>query len=83
VNLGAPSALNTALAFRQAIWRKDQPGWHVCGIPDDAQVAYDCISLGDVDWAHTNAVTARAEADAAENVLRAVLGATGSIAGDR
>jgi hypothetical protein len=49
----------------------------------DAQVAYDCISLGDLDWAHTNAVTARAEADAAENVLRAALGATASIAGDR
>ena len=39
----------------------------------DAQVAYDCISLGDLDWAHTNSVTARAEADAAEHVLRAVL----------
>ena len=49
----------------------------------DAQVAYDCISLGDLDWAHTNAVTARAEADASENVLRAVLGATGGITGDR
>ncbi len=34
VHLGAPSALNTALAFRQAIWRKDHPDWHVCGIPD-------------------------------------------------
>jgi putative transposase len=34
VNLGAPSALTTALAFRQAIWRKDHPDWHVCGIPD-------------------------------------------------
>ena len=49
----------------------------------DAQVAYDCISLGDLDRAHTNAVTARVEADAAENVLRAVLSAAGSIAGDR
>jgi hypothetical protein len=49
----------------------------------DAQVAYDSLSLGDLDWAHTNAVTARAEADAAENVLRAALGATGRIAGDR
>ncbi len=49
----------------------------------DAQVAYDCISLGDLDWAHTNAITARAEADAAENVLRAVLGATDNIAEDR
>jgi putative transposase len=34
VNLGAPSALTTALAFRQAIWCKPWPGWHVCGIPD-------------------------------------------------
>ena len=34
---GAPSAIQTALAFRQAIWRKVQPGWHVCGIP---QVLY-------------------------------------------
>ena len=49
----------------------------------DAQVAYDCISLGYLDRAHTNAVTARAEVDAAENVLRAVLGATQNIAEDR
>ncbi|MEW9555332.1 Mu transposase C-terminal domain-containing protein [Nonomuraea sp. NPDC050783] len=33
VSLEAPSALSTALAFRQAIWRKSEPGWHVCGIP--------------------------------------------------
>jgi putative transposase len=33
VNLGAPSALQTALALRQAIWRKTDPGWHACGIP--------------------------------------------------
>lgn len=39
----------------------------------DAQVAYDCISLGNLDWAHTNAITACAEAAAAENVLRAAL----------
>jgi hypothetical protein len=49
----------------------------------DAQVAYDSLSLGDLDWAHTNAVTARAEADAAENVLRAVLGPTKNSAEDR
>jgi len=34
VSLDAPSALNTALALRQAIWRKTEPGWHVCGLPD-------------------------------------------------
>jgi hypothetical protein len=39
----------------------------------DAQVAYDCISLGNLDWAHTSAIIARAEAAAAENVLRAAL----------
>jgi putative transposase len=33
VNLGAPTALQTALALRQAICRKADPGWHVCGIP--------------------------------------------------
>jgi putative transposase len=33
----APSVIQTALALRQAIWRKAQPGWHVCGIP---QVLY-------------------------------------------
>lgn len=31
---GAPSALNTALALRQAIWRKTDPTWAMCGIPD-------------------------------------------------
>ena len=30
----APSSLNTALALRQAIWRKGDPDWPVCGIPD-------------------------------------------------
>ena len=29
----APSILHTALALRQAIWRKDDSRWHVCGIP--------------------------------------------------
>jgi putative transposase len=33
VSLDAPSAIQTALALRQAIWRKPQAGWHVCGIP--------------------------------------------------
>lgn len=34
VFLGAPSALQTSLALRQAIWRKRNPDWPVCGIPD-------------------------------------------------
>lgn len=29
-----PSALHTSLALRQAIWRKEEPRWIVCGIPD-------------------------------------------------
>jgi putative transposase len=29
-----PSALHTSLALRQAIWRKEDPRWIVCGIPD-------------------------------------------------
>jgi putative transposase len=32
-----PSAIQTALALRQAVWRKPQAGWHLCGIP---QVLY-------------------------------------------
>lgn len=31
---GAPSAMNTALALRQAIWHKSDPQWAMCGIPD-------------------------------------------------
>ena len=34
VFLGAPSALQTSLALRQAIWRKPDPAWPVCGLPD-------------------------------------------------
>lgn len=34
VFVGAPSALNTALALRQAIWRKNDPSWAMCGIPE-------------------------------------------------
>src|SRR4051794_41026188 len=30
----APSALRTSLALRQAIWRKAEPYWPICGIPD-------------------------------------------------
>jgi putative transposase len=32
--LGAPCALDTCLALRQAIWRKADPAWPVCGVPD-------------------------------------------------
>lgn len=29
----APALIHTALALRQAIWRKSEPHWYVCGIP--------------------------------------------------
>ena len=40
----------------------------------DARVAFDCIDLGELDRAHTHALTARPAADAAENILRTALG---------
>jgi putative transposase len=40
VFLGAPSTLTTSLALRQAIWRKADPSWPVCGIPDVLYVEY-------------------------------------------
>jgi hypothetical protein len=40
----------------------------------DARVAYDCMALGNLDRAHTYAITARTAADAAETILRAALG---------
>jgi putative transposase len=33
LSLAVPTALNTALALREAIGRKSDPRWHVCGIP--------------------------------------------------
>lgn len=33
VSFQGPSAIQTALALRQAIWRKSNPAWEVCGIP--------------------------------------------------
>lgn len=33
LSVQAPSALHTALVLRDAIWRKADPRWHVCGIP--------------------------------------------------
>ena len=48
----------------------------------DAQVAFDCIGLGHLDRAHTNALTARTAADAAETALRVVLRDTHAPADD-
>ena len=29
-----PNTLHTSLALRQAIWRKSEPSWRICGIPE-------------------------------------------------
>jgi putative transposase len=34
LTFAAPSAIGTALALHQAVWRKEDPRWQVCGIPD-------------------------------------------------
>ena len=39
----------------------------------DARVAFDCIALGELDRAHTSAVTARVAIDAAMTALQAGL----------
>ncbi len=46
----------------------------------DARVAFDCIALGELDRAHTNAITARAATDAAITALQAALGQPGGTA---
>jgi putative transposase len=33
LSFDAPSTIRTALALRQAIWRKTEPHWGICGIP--------------------------------------------------
>jgi hypothetical protein len=39
----------------------------------DTKVAFDCIGIGEIERAHTHAITARAAADAAEVALRIAL----------
>lgn len=34
LSFDAPCAVRTALALRQAVWRKDNPAWQICGIPE-------------------------------------------------
>lgn len=36
----------------------------------DAQVAFDCVGLGELDRAHEHTITARAAVDAAETALQ-------------
>lgn len=47
----------------------------------DAQVAFDCIALGELDRAHTSALTARTAVDAAVTALQAVLAMTSEAPG--
>ena len=42
--LGDPSAMQTALALHQAIWRKNDPDWPVCGIPTTLYVDHGADS---------------------------------------
>gem|GEM_PF-5367173 len=67
--LGAPSAMNSALALRQAIWPKTVAGWPMCGIPDRlyvdhgsdftshqlTQISHDCAD-GTEEWWPARAV---------------------------
>jgi hypothetical protein len=39
----------------------------------DARVAFDCIALGEIDRAHTSALTARVALDAAVTAMQAAL----------
>jgi len=34
LGVGAANSMRIALALRQAIWRKDDQRWTVCGIPE-------------------------------------------------
>ena len=45
----------------------------------DVAVAASCIGLGDLNEAHTNVITARAAADAAEEILRVAIMGGGRI----
>jgi len=42
VSFSAPSAIQTALALRQGMWRKSKAGWNVCGIPDVLYTDHGC-----------------------------------------
>jgi hypothetical protein len=62
-----PQSENSSPALEEAS-RELQAATH------DAQVAFDCIALGDIDRAHTHALTAKVATDAAVTALAAALG---------
>ncbi|MEO5874062.1 MAG: hypothetical protein ABIS86_11990 [Streptosporangiaceae bacterium] len=39
----------------------------------DAQVAFDCVGIGEIERAHTHVITARASLDSSELMLRQAL----------
>jgi hypothetical protein len=51
----------------------DQAARELQAAQHDARVAFDCIALGDLDRAHTHALTARVAVDAAVTALMAAL----------
>ena len=51
----------------------EQAARELQAVQHDARVAFDCIALGDLDRAHTHALTARVEVDAAVTALVAAL----------
>ncbi len=55
----------------------DQAARELQAAQHDARVAFDCIALGDLDRAHTHALTARVEVDAAVTALVAALAEAG------
>jgi hypothetical protein len=65
-----PGTEQNSLALDQAA-RELQAAQH------DARVAFDCIALGDLDRAHTHALTARVAVDAAVTALVAALSEAG------
>ncbi len=50
VSFHAPSAIQTALVLRQAIWRKSLPQWHICGIPTTFYMEYVPRNIFHVMW---------------------------------
>ena len=65
--VGAAAAAAAAGDALQEAARELQAAEH------DAQVAFDCIALGEPDRAHTHALTARVAIDAAVTALAAAL----------
>ena len=51
----------------------EEASWELEAAAHDAQVAFDCIALGELNRAHTTALTARVAADAAVTALQAAL----------